>query len=144
MYRDNPGAKLILSGGQGPDEPLPEGRAMAKYAMEKGVPADDVISEERSKNTEENLRFSRELMDKDRPRFAIVTNYYHVMRSLLIARRLRLSCTGYGASTRLYFALNAFLREYAAYFRDSRRKRIAHLLILTVVYILFLKKEFFA
>lgn len=143
-YRDNPGAKLILSGGQGPDEPVPEGRAMAKYATEQGVPGDDVISEERSKNTEENLKFSRELMDGERPRFAIVTNSYHVMRSLLIARRLKLPCIGYGARTRLYFALNAFLREYAAYFRDSRVKRIAHLLILTAVYILFLRKKIFA
>ena len=139
VYKDNPGAKLILSGGQGADEPLPEGRAMAKYARGTGVPEEDVISEERSKNTEENLRFSRELMGGDRPRFAIVTNSYHVMRSLLIARRLKLSCIGYGAATKLYFALNAFLREYAAYFRDSRIKRIAHLLILTVVYILFLR-----
>ena len=77
-------------------------------------------------------------MRKDNPRFALVTSSYHVMRSLLIARRLRLSCTGYGARTRLYFALNAFLREYAGYFRDSRRRRIIHLAAVTILYFLFL------
>ena len=138
VYRNNPGSKLILSGGQGPDEPMPEGRAMAEYVISRGVAKGDVISEERSTSTEENLRFSRELMSGEKPVFALVTSSYHVMRSLIIARRLRLKCKGYGAGTKLYFAMNAFLREYAGYFRDSRRNRLIHLAVLTVVYILFL------
>lgn len=138
VYRDNPGSKLIMSGGQGDDEPLPEGRAMALYAISVGVPSEDVISEEQSRSTEENLLFSSRLMVRDKPRFALVTSSYHVMRSLLIARRLKLSCIGYGARTKLYFALNAFLREYAGYFRDSRKKRLLHLSLITALYMLFL------
>ena len=111
---------------------------MAEYVVSRGVAKEDVISEERSTSTEENLRFSRDLMSGEKPLFALVTSSYHVMRSLIIARRLRLKCKGYGAGTKLYFAMNAFLREYAGYFRDSRRNRLLHLAVLTVVYILFL------
>ncbi len=137
VYRNNPGSKLILSGGQGKDELLPESHAMANYAISKGIPVQDVMMEDASGNTEENLRFSARMMQGSRPRFAVATSSYHVMRSLLIARRQKLSCIGYGAGTRLYFSLNAFLREYAGYFRDSRIAGLLNLLLLTVIYLAF-------
>ncbi|MCR4739909.1 MAG: YdcF family protein [Lachnospiraceae bacterium] len=137
VYRNNPGCRLIFSGGQGADEVITESGAMAAYAIENGVSEDDIIMENRSVNTEENIRFSSLLMEDKKDRFAIVTSSYHLMRALLIAKRLKLNCNGYGASTKLYFSLNAFLREYAGYFRDTRKKRILHLAILTLVFILF-------
>lgn len=137
VYKNNPGSRLIFSGGQGADEVISESEAMARYALDSGVEADDIIKEDRSKNTEENIRFSSALMEGEDRSFAIVTNSYHVMRALMIAKRLRLKCIGYGARTRLYFSLNAFLREYAGYFRDTRRMRLIHLAILTVIYIIF-------
>ena len=39
IYHKNPGSKLIMSGGQGPDEEIPESHAMAAYAEEHGVPS---------------------------------------------------------------------------------------------------------
>ena len=141
VYRNNPGAKLIFSGGRGVDEEISEARAMADYAVSRGVDSKDMLLEDGSTTTEENIRFSKALMEKDTggtPSFscAIATSSYHLMRALLIARRQRLTCIGYGARTRLYFSLNAFLREYAAYFRDTRKKRIIHLAALTVICIL--------
>ena len=53
----NPGAILILSGGQGPGEDITEGEAMARYAKQKGVGMEKMIVEGRSKSTEENLLF---------------------------------------------------------------------------------------
>lgn len=138
VYRNNPGARLIFSGGQGGDEPVPESRAMANYAMEAGVAAEDIIEENRSRNTEENLRFSSALMDDGvKGRFAVVTSSYHLMRALLITRRLKLRCIGYGAVTKLYFSVNAILREYAGYIRDTRRKWIFKLVLLSVIYLIF-------
>ncbi|MFR1802561.1 MAG: YdcF family protein [Faecalispora jeddahensis] len=46
---------LIMSGGQGADEPRPEAEAMREYAMEKGYPAELVLAETQSKNTKENF-----------------------------------------------------------------------------------------
>lgn len=39
IYHKNPGSKLIMSGGQGSDEEIPESHAMAAYAEEHGVPS---------------------------------------------------------------------------------------------------------
>ncbi|MCR5773984.1 MAG: YdcF family protein [Lachnospiraceae bacterium] len=137
VYRDNPGCRLIFSGGQGKDEQVSEARAMADYALSANVPAEDIILEDRSVNTVENIRFSSDLMDAKKGPFAVVTSSYHLMRALLIARRLKLKCTGYGARTRLYFSLNAFLREYVAYFRDNRYLCLIQLAGLTLLYIAF-------
>ncbi|MCR5790128.1 MAG: YdcF family protein [Lachnospiraceae bacterium] len=137
VYRDNPGAKLLFSGGQGKDEAVAESEAMAAYAVSAGVFEGDIVKEDRSENTEENIRFSAELMEEP-GEFAIVTSSYHVLRALLIARRKHLPCVGYGARTKLYFSLNAFLREYAGYCRDRRLLQAVGLVLLTAVYLLFI------
>ncbi|HEL2057257.1 TPA: YdcF family protein [Streptococcus suis] len=135
IYQKHPGSKLIMSGGQGPDELIAEGQAMANYALKKGVPAEDILIENQSTNTEENLKFSYGLM-KPGSRFALVTNYYHVFRALLLARQLKIKCIGYGAKTRFYFSLNAFIREFVGYVVMSRNKHLWVLGIVTVIYLL--------
>lgn len=115
LLRCNPAAKLILSGGQGPGEDIAEGEAMAGYAVQKAVGPEKIIVEGKSASTEENLLFSRELMEKNRPRVIVVTTAYHVFRALLLAKQLGLKCVGFGARTKWYFTLNALIREFAGY-----------------------------
>ncbi|HFI0626270.1 TPA: YdcF family protein [Streptococcus suis] len=134
IYQKQPGCKLIMSGGQGPDEIIAEGQAMANYVLEKGVPAEDILIENQSTNTEENLKFSYALM-KPGSRFALVTNYYHVFRALLLARKLKIKCIGYGARTKFYFSLNAFIREFVGYVVMSRK---AHLVVIGIVSVIYL------
>ena len=64
IYRKNPGSKLIMSGGQGADEEVPEGVAMTRYAVSRGIPEADIIVEDRAVNTRENLLFSYALMPR--------------------------------------------------------------------------------
>ncbi len=126
----NPKSMLIMSGGQGPGEDLAEGRAMADYAVQKGVAAEKIMIEDKSRSTEENLRFSRELMSGEKPRVILVTTAYHVFRALLLARQQGLKCVGYGAKTKWYFTLNALLREFAGYLSLTwKRHAIAAVLI---------------
>ena len=124
VYHRNLGSKIIMSGGQGPDEEIPEAVAMAKYAEEKGIPKQDIIVEDKSKTTRENLIFSHKLIKSD-SRFAIVTNSYHVYRALVLAKRLGLQCIGYGAKTKWYFTLNAFVREFIAYLTITWRLQLS-------------------
>ncbi|MFD6812381.1 YdcF family protein, partial [Streptomyces anthocyanicus] len=63
---------LITSGGRGPDEELPESHAMAGYLLERGFPEDRILREDRSRTTEENLLFSKEVMEAERPGAACV------------------------------------------------------------------------
>lgn len=135
IYQKQPGCKLIMSGGQGPDEIIAEGQAMANYALEKGVPVEDILIENQSTNTEENLKFSFALM-KSGSRFALVTNYYHVFRALLLARKLKIKCIGYGARTKFYFSLNAFIREFVGYLVMTKKAHLLFLGIVSAIYFL--------
>ncbi|HFI0513213.1 TPA: YdcF family protein [Streptococcus suis] len=135
IYQKQPGCKLIMSGGQGPDEIIAEGQAMANYALEQGIPAEDIVIENQSTNTEENLKFSYALM-KPGSRFALVTNYYHVFRALLLARKLKIKCIGYGARTKFYFSLNAFIREFVGYLVMTKKAHLLFLGIVSAIYFL--------
>src|SRR5699024_1590333 len=57
--------KLIFTGGQGKDELLPEGVAMARHAREKGIDEAHMIIDDKAVNTCENLLFSKQLIDQD-------------------------------------------------------------------------------
>lgn len=112
--------KIIFSGGQGDDEVIPEGEAMARYALDKGINPEIILKETNSDNTHQNIQYSKQIIDHDwkdntEPKIAIVTNYYHVLRGLMQARSLGINCIGYGSHSKFYFSLNAFLREFVAY-----------------------------
>lgn len=115
LLRYNPNAVLIMSGGQGPGESIPESEAMVAYAVDKGVERDKLFMEQKSTSTQQNLLFSRELMEKQKPKIIIVTTAYHVFRALILARKQGMKCVGFGAKTKWYFTLNAFIREFIGY-----------------------------
>lgn len=139
IYRKNLGSKLIMSGGQGADEEIPEGVAMTRYAVSRGIPEVDIIVEDRAVNTRENLLFSYALMPEvaegKTPKVAVATTSYHLFRALLLARSLGLECWGAGARTKVYFAVNAFIREFIGYLSMTRRRHIITLSLCTVLYI---------
>ncbi len=58
-------AKLICSGGQGSDEKCSEAEAMHKYLLTLDVPENKILNEDQSTTTRENLRFSKNTMDRD-------------------------------------------------------------------------------
>lgn len=126
----NPNAVLLMSGGQGPGEDIPESEAMAAYALDHGVDADRILMEKQSVSTEENLRFSKELMEKEKPKIIIVTTAYHVLRALILAKQQGIRCVGFGAKTKWYFTLNALMREFAGYLRLTWKK---HALVIGIV-----------
>lgn len=71
VYREQLAAggrvKLVMSGGRGDDEHVAEAVAMREYALAQGVPDADLLTEERSANTEQNLLYSRDVMATDFP-----------------------------------------------------------------------------
>jgi uncharacterized SAM-binding protein YcdF (DUF218 family) len=109
---------LIVSGGRGADEQLSEAEAMARYLIERGVPAACVTREDQSRTTEENLTFSKAIMERSRPRYRciVVTSNYHVFRAAVTARRLGVNGQVTGARTAGYYWPSATLREFIAVF----------------------------
>lgn len=134
-YRLNKGAKLIMSGGQGPDEEVAEAYAMSRYAMDMGVPRQDILVEDKSTSTQENLSFSMKLTKKKKPKMVIVSNTYHIFRALLMANELGIRAKGQGNKTLAYFATNAFIREIVGYISLERKKHTLIVSILSVVYL---------
>ena len=109
--------QLLMSGGQGPDEKVPESQAMREYALEQGIPAEDILMEAQSTNTLENMRFSKEIMEREKPSgyHAIFTsNNYHIFRAGMYAEDVGLKIDGIGSKTARYYLPNAFLREFIA------------------------------
>lgn len=106
---------LVCSGGQGPDETMAEGDAMAAYAIAHGVPESRVLRETASRNTEENLTLSRALLE-DRglgTSMVVATNDYHAFRAGIIAREQGVQAQVVGAPTARYYFPSAVLREFA-------------------------------
>lgn len=90
-YRVHPDVTIVVSGGQGRFETMPEATAMRQYLLDKGVPAAQIIAEPNSTSTAENFIFSKELLaqkginaDDD---IAFVTNRFHCYRATKIAQR---------------------------------------------------------
>lgn len=128
---------FVTSGGQGPDEPVPESAAMKQYLTEHGVPAERIIEEDRSTNTFENMRFSKEKIQAIDPhaKIAFSTTNYHVFRSGLFARRVKMRAVGMGAETKWYFWPNAAVREFAGLLTAHRGKQALILGSMAAIYV---------
>lgn len=86
-YQDNPGIRIIVSGGKGKGEEITEAEAMKLYLEGQGVPKETILCENASTTTKENLLYSRELLNRNEI-VGIVTNNFHMYRSTEIAKRL--------------------------------------------------------
>lgn len=114
--------KLIPSGGQGDDETISEAEAMRRYLADKGIPEEDIIKEDKSTTTYENLTNSKAIIDarEGDKRIALVSSNYHVYRALRICRRLGIKCTGIGGHTAFYYWPSALIREYIAVHSEKK------------------------
>lgn len=83
-HLQNPEAVIIVSGGQGPQEDIPEALAMKRYLVNKGVSEDKIIMEDKSTSTITNFRNSYKIMyENNLSEYSVVfvTNGYHVYRA---------------------------------------------------------------
>ncbi|MBQ0059540.1 MAG: YdcF family protein [Lachnospiraceae bacterium] len=106
--------KYIPSGGQGPNEVMSEGSAMAFYLLTHGAEEYEVIPEKASRNTYENFLFSKKIIDELNPhaKVAFATTNYHILRSGILAQRVGLNAEGIAGDTKWYFWPNGFVREF--------------------------------
>jgi uncharacterized SAM-binding protein YcdF (DUF218 family) len=107
---------MIVSGGKGSDERVSEAQAMYGYLIQRGFPAAQLVREDQSRTTEENIKFSKAIMDQTLPgsRCVIVTSSFHVYRAAIIARRAGVDGPVTAAPTPGYSWPAATVREFAA------------------------------
>ncbi|MBP5749744.1 MAG: YdcF family protein [Firmicutes bacterium] len=135
---------FVPSGGQGADEPLSEAACMKNYLLEKGVPEERILCEDKSVSTETNFRNSLELIrahsGQEEPNVAFSTTNYHVLRSGMIASSLGVRAEGIGSRTKRYFWINAFVREFIASLAAEKKRHLSAgaLLVLSEVFMVWL------
>lgn len=114
----NPETVVIVSGGQGSDEPISEAAGMKQYLCDAGISEERILMEDRSKNTRENLAFSAELIDGADGRVVIVTNNFHVFRAVWLAEQQGYDAEGLAASSVTWMLPNNMLREFFGVVKD--------------------------
>ena len=116
-YQANPNVIIVVSGGQGPNEAIPEALAMERYLVRKGVPIENIIKEANSSNTYENLKYSKELLDEffDRPYSTVmITSDFHTFRAVSLAKKLGYDATHLGSIISSDTAPMSYFRECLA------------------------------
>ena len=132
--------KFVVSGGQGADEVVSEAQAMRDYLLEKDVPLDAILMEDKSTTTWENLKYSIGIINNDWTASAnttsidaslsngssaastigtdfttaVVTSDFHVFRCAEYAHNLGLKADGIGSHTKGWYWPTAFIREFIA------------------------------
>ena len=88
---------FISSGGQGSDELIPEAESIKNYLLEQGIKEKNILVENKSTNTYENIKYSNNLIKKKDAKTIFSTTNYHVFRAGLIASEQGLKIEGIGS-----------------------------------------------
>ena len=117
-YADrNPNAVIVVSGGMGDLESIPEALAMERYLLARGIDADRIVKEDTSTSTYTNLVNSKKILDElfARPyTTALITNDFHIYRAVVFSEKLGLNSTHCHAKTPWQSMAANYLRECAA------------------------------
>lgn len=93
----HPQQTAVLCGGQGFDEIMPESAVMKNWLVQRGISPDRLIEENKSRNTVENIRNAKMLMDAAAPegyRTAVLTSNFHLFRAKHLMERAGLDACG--------------------------------------------------
>ena len=116
---DNPETLVIVSGGQGPGEEISEAEAMKRYLVSEGIMQNRIVKEDSSTNTNENVCYSKRLIESSNSSVAIVTNGFHVFRAISIAKKQGFTdVQGLAAPSEWILIPNYYVREVAGVIKD--------------------------
>ena len=95
---------------------------------------EQIIIEDKSTSTIENMKFSKDKIDEinDNGNIVFSTTNYHVFRSGVIANNQGIDCEGIGSKTKWYFYTNALIREFIASLVQERRSHIILILLINI------------
>ncbi len=111
---ENNNTIAIATGGKGPDEDISEAECIKQELVKLGISESRIFLENRSTDTYENIQFSKPFIPQKAELGVIVTNDFHVYRSIMIALDKGLVVTGMAAKTPEIAILKSYIREYLA------------------------------
>ncbi len=145
--QENPDTILVLSGGKGADEPMTEARAMYEYLVYNGVDKEQLLLEERSVSTVENIAYSKVVIERhraytrrerekkkpmhvhknegymvveDKPlEIGVLSSNFHIYRAVRIAEKWGFdNVSGISAPSDPVLFIHFCVRECASIFKD--------------------------
>lgn len=135
-----PKPQFILSGGQGPDEPISEAEAMRRYLLRQGIPESAIVLETASTSTYENIQYSLRILQQrtriQNTRTLCVTSQFHILRALRFGQQHAWPLYGVGSRTPLHFLHSAMIRDYLALMYTYRRTLTCYFGILCIITII--------
>ena len=99
LYQNSVSDKIIMSGDHGRKE-YDEVNIMKNYAIEKGIPSENIFMDHAGFSTYESIYRAKDIFEAKK--VVIVTQEYHLYRALYIANQLGLEAYGVGADPRQY------------------------------------------
>lgn len=116
-------AMIIVSGGKGPGEDIAEADAMKQYLVDRGIPSSDIIIENQSDSTKQNLLNTKHLLvnlmtEFPTPTLLIVSSNYHLFRIGFLAKHENLKFDTIPSETPNNVFVKAFVREWFAIVND--------------------------
>lgn len=114
----NPNTILIASGGQGRDEEISEAECIRNTLVEMGLEEARILIEDKSRDTIENIRNSYELIPDKESEVGIVTNSFHIWRSVSIAKSEGYdNVSGVPAKTLMPVGIHYVVREFFGFLK---------------------------
>src|ERR1041384_4179099 len=112
LYRKGRVRKLIFTGGQGnPGEPT-EASAARDYALQSGIPASDILIEDKSHTTYENVLNAKQLADAQGIRTVlIVSDPLHMKRAMTMAQDVGFAAHPSPTPSTRYQGMRVLMRE---------------------------------
>lgn len=110
-----PDSTAIVSGGQGKEELISEAQCMKEWLEDAGIPEGRIIPEDKSTSTEENLKYSWEILKKlgaGPDDVAILSSNYHLYRAKSMAKAIGMNPAGVKGNIGYpIYTLGMFIRE---------------------------------
>ena len=116
---DNPDTTIIVSGGKGKGENTTEAYAMYNYLVSKGIDSSRIIQEDKSTDTNENMKYSVQYISDFSSPVGIATNNFHIFRSKLLAKGQGLThVSGIASGSDDVLFVNYMVREAIGIVKD--------------------------
>ena len=116
---ENKNAVCIVSGGKGSNEEISEAQCMYNYLTEKGIASDRIIMEDKSTDTNENMKYSVQYISDFSSPVGIATNNFHIFRSKLLAKGQGLThVSGIASGSDDVLFVNYMVREAIGIVKD--------------------------
>lgn len=106
LYEEGYVKALIMTGGYGKGQSISDAAAAKAYAVEQGIPEEDIFIEEKSTITEENLKYAKAVMEENSFESAIiVSDPLHMKRAMLMAKDYGIEAYSSPTDTSMYSSL---------------------------------------